>query len=116
MIQKAFFSDAPAQIQCCQLPNGSTDVWIRQEVQQSADVNGTTMWSCDEAYGRIPEILSENDITANFESYWERCSEWTPTPKKILPDHERISLLESASLEHDAALMELASLLMGGEA
>lgn len=32
-----------------------------------------------------------------------------------LPTEERLTRLEAASLEHDAALMELASLLMGGD-
>lgn len=82
MIQIAEFSEKPQVVQICRLPEGGTDVWLRQNVnhvqlpQEGTEENqaGGEKWTADEAYMRTQEAVTAEEIQADFAAWWEKAA------------------------------------------
>lgn len=83
------------------------------EVLKNRLTNGKP-FTVEAAIARITALADALEITQEqAEELTELANQYGSTA--ALSTEERLTRLEAASLEHDAALMELASLLMGGE-
>lgn len=83
------------------------------EVLKNRLTNGKP-FTVEAALDRITALADALEITQDqAEELTELANQYGSTA--ALSNEERLTRLETASLEHDAALMELAALLMGGE-
>lgn len=65
-MQNVTFDYEPSKIEYMPLPDGSADVWLRQNISRSDDEG----WSADEVYFRTS--MSRADIEANFDTLFGR--------------------------------------------
>lgn len=66
-MQNVTFDHKPDKIEYMPLPDGSADVWLRQNISRLADDEG---WSADEAYLRT--TMAKEDVEANFGALFGR--------------------------------------------
>ena len=66
MSDKAYYTNAPENISYMALPNGSADVWLRENITQGEDEAGESCWVVDEVYFRT--TLTEEEVTENFDT------------------------------------------------
>lgn len=112
MIQIAEFSEKPQVVQICRLPEGGTDVWLRQNVshvqlpQEGTEENqaGGEKWTADEAYMRTQEAVTAEEIQADFAAWWEAAAAAGQEEEKPSIE-DRVTAVEAAMVE----------ILMGGE-
>ena len=86
-------------------PGGGAHVWLRRNIiETTAETDGSTMptWEADEIYSWWPEAPSIADVEADFDALWASGEQDMATEADRLADVE-------------AALAELADLLVGGE-
>jgi len=84
---------------------GGAHVWLRRNIiETTAETEGSTMliWEADEIYSWWPEAPSIADVEADFDALWAAGEQDGDTETAWLADVE-------------AALAELADLLVGGE-
>ena len=86
-------------------PVGGAHVWLRRDIIETvAETEGSTMpiWEADEVYLWRPEVPSLDDVEADFAALWAAGAQDGDTETAWRADVE-------------AALAELADLLVGGE-
>lgn len=66
-MQIVTFDYEPSKIEYIPLPDGSADVWLRQNISRLADDEG---WSADEVYLRT--TMAKEDVEANFDALFGR--------------------------------------------
>ena len=99
MLDKVKSSDALQPVRVVQRSDGGTDVWLRKNIEgpltETDSVEGFhhTYFEADEAFIRLAETVSAQDVEAAFDTYWERAAAYDPhTP--AMTDKDRIAALE----------------------
>lgn len=98
----AYYTEKPDVITYMKLPNGSADVWLRDNITETTDEEGNTQYECDEVYFRT--TLSKSEITADFDTIFENDGTTVDedTGEESVDDPtlaERVAALEEALLE-----------------
>ncbi len=86
-------------------PHGGAHVWLRRDIVETvAETEGVSapIWEADEVYLRRAEAPTIADVEADFAALWEAGAQDGDTEADRLADVE-------------AALAELADLMVGGE-
>lgn len=85
-------------------PHGGAHVWLRDVIETTAEFEHSTMpiWEADEIYSWWPEAPSIEDVEREFAALWAAGAQDGDTETAWRADVE-------------AALAELADLLVGGE-
>ena len=64
----------PAAVQVFAL-NGATDIILRKDIasEKITDEEGNkqTVWNCDERQIRVAFAVTEEEVTADFDSWWD---------------------------------------------
>ena len=64
----------PAAVQVFAL-NGATDIILRKDIasEKITDEEGNkqTVWNCDERQIRVASAVTEEEVTADFDSWWD---------------------------------------------
>lgn len=86
-----------------------TDVILRKDIKEtivpattspdgSQTTEETTVWQCEERQLRVPSVLTAEDVTADFDTWWAY-TDGTKTAATQPTNAERIAALEAAVLE-----------------
>ena len=120
MVMKAYYTERPDSIKYMSLPSAETaDLWMRKNIAEVTDPEtGAKSYEADEAYMRTD--APEADITANFDTWYEKASGWQPpVPPKKPTQEERIAALEKENKQLKEQLSDTMDavdfLLFGGE-
>ena len=120
MVMKAYYTERPDSIKYMSLPSAETaDLWMRKNIAEVTDPEtGAKSYEADEAYMRTD--APEADITANFDTWYEKASVWQPpVPPKKPTQEERIAALEKENKQLKEQLSDTMDavdfLLFGGE-
>lgn len=85
MITKACYTERPNGIKYMLLPSGEADVWIRNNISEIIDPETDNIsYEADEAYMRTS--VAEDDISSDFDTWFETASAWQPFISKSEPD------------------------------
>ena len=122
MIVKAYFTENPKIMNYMPLPEiGKADVWLRKNITKiTGPETNEVSYSADEAY--MHTNVSEDEILANFDGWFETASKWqTSSDTNNDTADERIAAiiaeLESIKTENAALAEELqaAKIILGVE-
>lgn len=94
MITKAYFTERPESIKFMPLPSGDADLWLRKNIAEITDPEtGNMSYKADEAYMRTS--ATEDEISSDFDTWFETASAWQPFIPKSKPDtqEQRIKAL-----------------------
>lgn len=94
MITKACYTERPDSIKYMSLPSGGADAWMRKNITEATDPEtGNMSYKADEAYMRTS--ATEDEISSDFDIWFETASAWQPFIPKSKPDtqEQRIKAL-----------------------
>lgn len=103
-------------VRVVQLPNGSTDIWLRQNIQGpltevSEEGFSNTFYTADEGYLRSSDIVTEEQVEINFDAFWDEAERYDPNssrPKSHLDImSERVTVLERDLMLREAQIQAL---------
>ncbi len=106
MLKTATYDAQPAAVLLCPLPDGGTDIWLRDNIAECTqnDDDGT-QWTANEAYMQCTSTPTAEEIAEEWAYWWAAASAYTGTETTYEPtDAERLAAAESAIL----------ALMMGG--
>ena len=66
---QAIYYEEPAATSYMQLPDGRADVWLRKDITQAEDEEGSTCWTCEGISFRTS--LSQEEVEENLDTIWE---------------------------------------------
>lgn len=99
MLDKVKSSDTLLPVRVVQRSDGGADVWLRKNIEgpltepDSGEGFNSTYYEADEAFIRLAETVSTEDVEAAFDAYWEQAAAYDPhTPP--MTDKARIAALE----------------------
>ena len=86
----------PAAVQVFAL-NGATDIILRKDIasEKITDEEGNkqTVWNCDERQIRVAFAVTEEEVTADFDSWWDY---QPPREAEPVTASDRLDALEAA--------------------
>lgn len=93
-------SNEPLQpVKVVRRADGGTDVWLRKNIkgplteEESVEGLSVAYYEADEAFIRLSEAVSAEEVEASFDAFWEQAAAYSPhTPP--MTDKERIAALE----------------------
>ena len=87
----------PAAVQVFAL-NGATDIILRKDIasEKITDEEGNkqTVWNCDERQIRVAFAVTEEEVTADFDSWWDY---QPPREAEPVTASDRLAALEAAT-------------------
>lgn len=112
MLDKVKSNNALQPVRVVQRSDGGADVWLRKNIKgpltemDSVEGLSCTYYEADEAFIRLAYSVSEEEVQAVFDSYWEQAAEYDPHMPP-LTERERIKRLE----EQQVSLQEQSTML-----
>lgn len=116
MLDRLRSHDALQPVKAIARGGGGTDVWIRKNIVgplTDASVEGFSdgFFEADEAFIRLPTAVSEADVLADFDTYWEMAVAYQPQTR-MPTQAERIEALERRLADANAQNAMLTACLL----
>ena len=97
--------------------DGGTDIWLRKNMkgpltEQSEEGFSDVYYEAEEAFLRVEETVSAEDVEAAFDSYWGKAADYDPHVP-MPTDKERIAQLEEQNTMLTECLLEMSEIVYG---